>query len=68
MIGECFEVAVLCYPMFACLTTRYKVIGSIMGFLYTGTWYVYGYYIMMTKRGVTRLGIMPTCRVLKDYL
>ena len=27
--------AILFYPYFACLTTKHKLIGSLMGFLYT---------------------------------
>lgn len=35
-----FEVGVDCYPMFACITSRNKLVGSIFGFLYTSTWWV----------------------------
>ncbi|XP_073447336.1 stimulated by retinoic acid gene 6 protein-like [Aquarana catesbeiana] len=34
------EVGLSYYPIFACLTTNNKVIGSLTGFLYTLTWFI----------------------------
>ncbi|XP_062984567.1 stimulated by retinoic acid gene 6 protein-like isoform X2 [Elgaria multicarinata webbii] len=34
------EVGLSSYPFFACLSTRFQIAGSCLGFLYTGTWFV----------------------------
>ncbi|XP_029467916.1 stimulated by retinoic acid gene 6 protein-like [Rhinatrema bivittatum] len=34
------EVGLSYYPFFACLSTDFKLIGSILGFLYTLTWFI----------------------------
>ncbi|XP_069818224.1 stimulated by retinoic acid gene 6 protein-like [Dendropsophus ebraccatus] len=34
------EVGLSYYPIFACLTTDNKIIGSVIGFLYTLTWFI----------------------------
>ena len=40
-LGIAIEYAFLHYPMFACLTTDFKLTGAAMGLLYTLTWYVW---------------------------
>ncbi|XP_040273213.1 stimulated by retinoic acid gene 6 protein-like isoform X1 [Bufo bufo] len=39
LIGA-IEVGLSYYPIFACLTTENKIIGSVIGFLYTLTWFI----------------------------
>ncbi|PIK47401.1 putative stimulated by retinoic acid protein 6 protein-like [Apostichopus japonicus] len=64
-----FEVGVDCYPMFACITSRNKLVGSIFGFLYTSTWFCFQLASVIlcpvVKRGTSisyepRLGEIPT--------
>ena len=38
---------ILFYPYFACLTTEYKFVGSILGFLYGVLRYVCEYYLKL---------------------
>ncbi|XP_069037440.1 stimulated by retinoic acid gene 6 protein-like [Lepisosteus oculatus] len=35
------EVALVHYPIFICLTTDHKIVGSLLGFFYTLSWFVY---------------------------
>ncbi|XP_066468726.1 stimulated by retinoic acid gene 6 protein-like [Tiliqua scincoides] len=39
LIGA-MEVGLSSYPFFACLSTRFQITGAILGFLYTGSWFV----------------------------
>lgn len=39
LIGA-LEVGFSYYPIFACLSTGFKIVGSVLGFLYTLTWFV----------------------------
>ncbi|XP_013917926.1 PREDICTED: stimulated by retinoic acid gene 6 protein homolog [Thamnophis sirtalis] len=34
------EVGISSYPLFVCLLTKYKVVGTVLGFLYTAAWTV----------------------------
>ncbi|KAM3844575.1 stimulated by retinoic acid gene 6 protein-like [Vipera latastei] len=40
VIVVAFEVGLSSYPFFVCLLTKYKVVGAVLGFLYTATWTV----------------------------
>ncbi|XP_060562282.1 stimulated by retinoic acid gene 6 protein-like isoform X2 [Ruditapes philippinarum] len=35
----CLETSVVCYPLFACMTTRHKLVGAIAGLLYSLGWF-----------------------------
>ncbi|XP_060565577.1 stimulated by retinoic acid gene 6 protein-like [Ruditapes philippinarum] len=37
----CLETSVVCYPLFACMTTRHKLVGAIAGFLYSLGWFAF---------------------------
>ncbi|KAM4807947.1 stimulated by retinoic acid gene 6 protein-like [Rhinophrynus dorsalis] len=40
LLAGAIEVGLSFYPIFACLTTDNKIIGSLTGFLYTLTWFI----------------------------
>ncbi|XP_072260551.1 stimulated by retinoic acid gene 6 protein-like [Pyxicephalus adspersus] len=40
LLAGAIEVGLSYYPIFACLTTDNKIIGSVTGFLYTLTWFI----------------------------
>ncbi|XP_068127444.1 stimulated by retinoic acid gene 6 protein-like [Hyperolius riggenbachi] len=40
LLAGAIEVGLSYYPIFACLTTNNKIIGSLTGFLYTLTWFI----------------------------
>lgn len=63
------EVGVDCYPMFACIASRNRLVGSIFGFLYTSTWFSFQVASVIlcpvTYKGTSisyepRLGEIPT--------
>ncbi|WAR24177.1 STR6L-like protein, partial [Mya arenaria] len=33
------ETSLICYPLFACISSRYKLVGAITGVLYSSGWY-----------------------------
>ncbi|XP_060562285.1 stimulated by retinoic acid gene 6 protein-like isoform X1 [Ruditapes philippinarum] len=37
----CLETSVVCYPLFACMTTRHKLVGAIAGLLYSLGWFAF---------------------------
>ncbi|XP_053393682.1 stimulated by retinoic acid gene 6 protein-like [Mercenaria mercenaria] len=34
----CLETSVICYPLFACMTSRHKLVGALTGLLYSIGW------------------------------
>ncbi|XP_061101038.1 stimulated by retinoic acid gene 6 protein-like [Conger conger] len=50
------EVGVAYYPFFACLSTPFRLVGSILGILYTLTWTVLSLWDMVTCPGGAVLG------------
>lgn len=41
----CLETSVICYPLFACMTTRHKLAGAITGLLYSLGWLIFELFI-----------------------
>ncbi|XP_036392510.1 stimulated by retinoic acid gene 6 protein-like [Megalops cyprinoides] len=44
ILVSAMEVAVIHYPMFVCLTVENKVLGNLMGFVYTLAWFAFQVY------------------------
>ncbi|XP_045157353.2 stimulated by retinoic acid gene 6 protein-like isoform X2 [Mercenaria mercenaria] len=37
----CLETSVICYPLFACMTSRHKLVGATTGLLYSIGWFIF---------------------------